>query len=329
MYFDESSNLTTRFPLDKNVIKLLDRELAHAYTPDGHGFTDTGLLQNKTRLPQSEILRLLKEYELNNIVHSYAEVECTCGEKYDPAEATCPDCGLDLSVVSPTGVTRHRITTQPNAPVYDPLNQPDAPNVFISYRHSDSSRLAADTYYSLRAEGHTVFLDNGNIAPGADAEKVFLYAASQANYFIALVSRNYFESPYCLREIAHAARQKRRLLRVNLPPVQSAPKEMPWIDGPNWLSEKGSADGLSPQLERVLLSAVTILPTAANLADFRIEACQFLMDQLSRNDLERLWNLLPWMRDLSPDGSKPKMIRQILEEATGPRLDILCKALAP
>jgi hypothetical protein len=329
MYFDESLKLTTRFPLDKIAVKMLDRELAHAYAPGGHGSTDTSLLQYRTGLSQADILRLLPEYELAGVIVSYAEVECACGEKYDPAEAVCPNCALDVTASSPTGVTRHRIKTQPTSPAYDPLQQPALPNVFISYRHAESSKLAADIYYSLRTEGHAVFLDNGNIAPGADAEKVFLLAASQASYFIALVSRSYFESPYCKKEIAHAARQKRRLLRVNIPPTQSAPSDMPWIDGPNWLMEPGEANGLSLKLEQALLSAVTIQPTAGNIADLRIEACQFLMDQLSPNDLARLWNRLSWLREITPDGSKARMIRQILEESTGPRMDVLCNALAP
>lgn len=329
MYFDESSKLTTRLPLDKNAIKLLDREFAHAYAPDGHGFTDTALLQHKTRLPQPDILRLLKEYESAGVIVSYAEVECDCGEKYDPAEGACPDCGLDVSAASPTGVTRRQIATQPASPAYDPLRQPDTPNVFISYRHAESAKLAADIYYSLLAEGRAVFLDDGNIAPGADAERVFLRAASQADYFIAIVSRSYFESPYCKKEIAHAARMKKRLLRVNIPPVQPAPSDMPWIDGSNWLKETGAVDGLSPQIEQTLLSAITIQPTAANLADLRREACQFLLYQFSQNDLDGLWNRLPWMQGITPEGSRNRIVRQILDEATGARLDLLCNALAP
>jgi hypothetical protein len=104
---------------------------------------------------------------------------------------------------------------------------------------------------------------------------------------------------------------------------------MPWIDGLNWLMEAGAANGLSRQLEQALLSAVTIQQTAANIADLRNEACQFLMDQLSFNDLERLWNRLPWLRDIRPIDSKAGMIRRILEELTGQRIDTLCNALAP
>ena len=41
-----------------------------------------------------------------------------------------------------------------------------------------------------------MFLDDGSIAVGADAELVFLRAASHARYFIALVSSTYFESGF-------------------------------------------------------------------------------------------------------------------------------------
>src|SRR5947208_7083326 len=90
---------------------------------------------------------------------------------------------------------------------------------------------------------------HGRIAVGADAEQTYLRAASHAEYFIALVSKNYFQSDFCKREIAHAARCRRRLIRVNIPPVPPAPNDMPWIDGPNWHKQQGKAIGLEPALE--------------------------------------------------------------------------------
>src|SRR5205085_12066160 len=154
----------------------------------------------------------------------------------------------------------YRVTLQPQRPAFNPTAQPDIPTVFISYRHDDSAILAADIYYSLLAEGHSVFLDDGNIPAGANADQLFLRAASHANYFIALVSSHYYESEFCKREIAHAARNMRRLIRINIPPIPPAPNDMPWINSPNWNSVQGDANGLTPALEQSLLSAVRIRP---------------------------------------------------------------------
>jgi hypothetical protein len=201
--------------------------------------------------------------------------------------------------------------------------------VFISYRHADCEPLAADIYYSLLAEGQSVFLDDGRIAVGADAEQTFLRAASHTEYFIALISKNYFQSDFCKREIAHAARCRRRLIRVNIPPVPPVPSDMPWIDGPNWSKQQGIANGLELGLEESLLSAVRIPSSVETIADLRREACQFLMEQLSPGELDRLWNRLPWMRDFSPGNARHQNIGSILREVTTQRLPVLCNALAP
>ncbi len=201
--------------------------------------------------------------------------------------------------------------------------------MFISYRHTDCEILAADIYYSLLADGQSIFLDDGQIPVGADAEQIYLSAASHAVYFIALVSNNYFQSDFCKREIAHAARCRRRLIRVNIPPIPSAPNDMPWIDSPNWSRQQGDTRGLDPVLEEALLAAVQLPSSAATLADLRKEACQFLMEQLSPGEVERLWNRLPWMTDFTPANAKHQNIGLILRETTAQRLLVLCNALAP
>jgi len=201
--------------------------------------------------------------------------------------------------------------------------------VFISYRHADCEVLVADIYYALLADGQSVFLDDGQIPVGADAEQTYLRAASHAEYFIALVSNNYFQSDFCKKEIAHAARCRRRLIRVNTPPIPSVPNDMPWIDSPNWNRQQGNASGLDPALEEALLAAVQLPSSVVTIADLRKEACQFLMDQLSLGEVERLWNRLPWMTDFSPGNAKHQNIGLILREATAQRLPVLCNALAP
>lgn len=328
MYFTESSQLINQNLTDKNAIKALDREIAHAYSSSGHGFTELPLLRHKTGVQQATIVRLLLDYERLDVIDSYAQVQCPCGEKYDEQEPKCPDCGDDVSNAQPTGVTCYFVLKQPQQPAFNPAAMPASPDVFISYRHADSRSLAADIYYSLLCEGRSVFLDNGNIPVGANAEQVFLRAASSAPYFIGLVSENYFESAYCKKEIAHAARVGRRLIRINVPPYPPAPNDMHWIDTPNWNTQQGNASGLSRALEESLFAAIHT-PLTANNADLRESACRYLMEQLSTNDLSGVLNRLQWMKDISPLSSKNDRIRQILQEVTSTRLPDLCSVLAP
>ena len=328
MYYEESSKLIKAHPLDKNAFKILDRELAHAYAPDRHGYTELPLLCHSTRLSKTVAENLIGYYESAGVVSRYVKVSCPCGLEYDPNEGSCVDCGLPVTDASPDEETCYRIVMQPSSPVYDRVAQPTAPKVFISYRHADCSILASDIYYSLLTDGHLVFLDNGSIAVGADSEKVYLNAASKADYFIALISENYFQSDFCKKEIAHAARCGGRLVRVNVPPFPAAPNDMPWIDSPNWSKQQGQPNGLDCTLEEALLSVVQIKPSADTIADLRKEACQFLMEQLSFGELDRLWNRLPWMSDFRPGDSKPQNIGKILQEVTSQKLPILCNALA-
>jgi hypothetical protein len=329
MYFEESKRLISQSPIDKDALKCLDRELAHIYTPGGVGWTDMGLLCHKTGKLTTEVRNLMDRYEACGVVTRYNAVICPCGETYDPKDGACMDCSLPVSAARSTGEIRYQVLAQPQEPAYDPASQPALPKAFISYRHSDCSVLAADIYYSLWAEGHPVFLDDGSIAPGADAGNTFLIAASRADYFVALVSEGYFESQFCKREIAHALRCRRRMIRINVPPVPPAPSDMPWFDNVNWMNEQGSAEGLAGTVERSLLSAIQIPYSASSVSDQRRQACGFLMEQLSVIELDRLRNRLSWMSDVDFTGSKHQKIALVLQETTEQRLDELCRALAP
>lgn len=135
MYYEESSTLIKHRPLDKDAIKVLDRELAHAYAPDGRGYIELPLLRQKAHLSTAEIENLMERYKSNRIVNNYAQVTCPCGVNYDSSEESCGDCGRPVTEASPNGVTCYRILMQPMAPAYDPASQPTDPKVFISYRH--------------------------------------------------------------------------------------------------------------------------------------------------------------------------------------------------
>ena len=89
MYYERSSKLIEQNPLDKQALKMLDRELAHAYAIDGHGYIDVPLLCTKTSLSKTVVENLLERYESAGIVTGYVQEVCLCGERYDPSEASC------------------------------------------------------------------------------------------------------------------------------------------------------------------------------------------------------------------------------------------------
>lgn len=329
MYFDESLKLIKNNILDKDLIRALDRELARSFAPGGTGYTDLSLLAHHTNSSFTDVERLMLLYEAAAVVSPFNKVICPNGHSYRSDDGECPDCGSDVSEAIPSDEKAYAILKQPQMPAFDPSTASSEPDVFISYRTADSAKLAADIYYSLRTEGYQVFLDAGEIPVGADAERQFLTAASNAGNFIALVSENYFASDFCKKEIAHAARCRRRLIRVNVPPFPSTPKDMPWIDDPNWVKQQGQASGLTRELEQALLAAVRTPAAAATIADDRYGACQFLLEQMIFNDLYALWNRLEWMKELRPKDSKAEMIMQIQQNTPESKRDVLCKALSP
>jgi hypothetical protein len=329
MYFNESSRLIKENLQDKDLIRSLDRELARSFAPGGSGFVEQSLLGHRTGARFDDVERIMNLYEALGVVSSFNKVICPDGHSYRADEGACPECGRDLSEAAPTNEKGYAILKQPGMPVFDPDTASQKPDIFISYRTGDTAKLAADIYYSLLAEGYDVFLDSGAIPPGAAAAKQYLTAASIAGNFIALVSENYFSSEFCKKEIAHAARCRRRLIRVNVPPVPSAPGDMTWIDDPSWLRQQGDASGLSSALEEALLNAVRTPASAETIADNRYGACQFLLELMTFDDLYALWNRLEWMQKIKPKDSTSEMIMQLQQNAQGARRDVLCAALSP
>ena len=330
MYFNESSQLIDDNILDKDLIRSLDRELARAFAPEGTGFIEQSRLAYRTNASFADVDKILSLYKTVGIVSSFNKLICPEGHVFRPGDEECPECGRNVSEATESDEKAYAILKQPVQPWFDPDTASAQPNVFISYRSSDTGTLAADIYYSLQAEGHEVFLDAGAIPPSADAEKHFLTAASNAANFIALVSRNYFASDFCKREIAHAARCRRRLIRVNLAPVPPAPRDMPWIDDGNWVKQEGQSAGLTPQLDQMLLAAVRTPATDLTIADKRYNACQFLLGQMTtRLELQEVWNRLEWMKPIDAAGSPVEMVAQILKHTPESKLSLLCNALAP
>jgi hypothetical protein len=330
MYFKESSQLIDDNILDKDLIRGLDRELARAFAPEGTGFIEQSRLAYRSNASFADVARLMSLYEAVGVVSCSNKIICPLDHLFRPGDKECPECGRDISEATVSDEKAYAILKQPDDPWFDPDTASTQPGVFISYRSGDTARLAADIYYSLQAEEYEVFLDAGAIPPSADAERQFLTAASNAANFIALVSQNYFASSFCKREIAHAARCRRRLIRVNIAPVPAPPKDMPWIDDGNWVRQAGESSGLTPQLDKMLLAAVRTPATDTTIADKRYQACQFLLSQMTTKlELLEVWNRLEWLKSIDVANNPPAIVRQILKNTPESKLDLLCAALGP
>ncbi|MBA4158035.1 MAG: toll/interleukin-1 receptor domain-containing protein [Gemmatimonadetes bacterium] len=328
MYYSESERLTEQQPESRASIHVLDRELAHAYHPQGYGRVTYARLRARTQLTPEHLDPLLNAYIKAGEVDLLDQWACECGENHDPDEAECADCGAPQSGED-AGLRVVRVIRRPSEPAFDPDRQPTNPDVFVSYRRQDTSVLATDLYYALTGHEYSVFLDRGEIAVGAEPARTYLRAASNSRTFIALVSENYFESGICKLELAHAARAGSRLVRVNVPPLPNIPADIAWINIPNWHSVEGSPAGLSRELEESLL-AVIRTPPRAGVADLRRDACRYLMEQRTPSQLEQLRGRLPWMREYSFMGmSKPQIINTINAETSDVDLPRLCDVLAP
>lgn len=326
MYYSESETLTKRRPEQRGEIEILDRELARAYAPGGRGRTEYSLLRRRTGLSSSELDVLLRGYE--GVISIFRPLRCECGETFDPDESLCPHCH-EPEAERTASEQVVRVDQQPREPAFDPEQQPHDPEVFLSYRRAEASRLASDIYYMLKGQGRRVFLDRGEIAPGARPSEMFLRAAATAPYFVALVSPTYFDSAACKLELAHALRGRRRVIYIRFADAPEANREMPWLADLQQISLMNPHDGLSPAFQPALRDALSVQPNAP-LGDYRREACRFLLGQMSRNELVDLIGRLPWMRGTSLIGLQLPDVRNLINDETS-ELDLstLCRALEP
>lgn len=329
MYYSASENLIRRNTQLRSAIEVLDREIAHAYHASGRGRIEQALLRHHTGLDRMTVDDLLREYVRAGIAQVLEQWEDVSGHAHDPDEAVCPECGADRSQGTP-GATIVRVLQQPRLPAFDPDQQSAIPDVFISYRRSETGTLAADLFYLLQGHGIRVFLDRSDIVAGADPPREFLDAASNAPTFIALVSRTYFDSLPCTMELAHAARARNRLLRVNVAPVPTTPAALVWFDQPNWVTESASPTGLSTALAEALLKLVR-LPKGQNVMDLRRDACRYLLEKRSRTQLLEVLARLPWMRefDYTSVANTRAIVNDVHLHTSDNDLPTLCAVLRP
>lgn len=335
MYYSASKALINNHPGDQNDLIAMDRAIARAYACSGRAWLDDGILTLRTGLSRSRVKNLAQRYVRKRILEAYTPVECAppCGEVYEPTEEQCPACGLPISEATPSTTERYRVAGKPTTPLFDPVNAVGPFTAFISYRHGDTAQLASDLYFALTARGVRVFLDSGHIPLGVDFERVFLGAASEASYFLALVGPKYFDSHYCKREIAHALRSARNVVLIEVGSRLSSiiPGDMPWLARLNPSSIKGNTDGLSRELETLVVDQVTRKPVAPPVHDFQLDACSFLLSRLGSGQLTQVINRLRWLNRINTRADLDEQVQSVLREAQSDTTKVreLCAALRP
>lgn len=96
-----------------------------------------------------------------------------------------------------------------------PLRPQSNINVFLSYAHewSDDAAYISQVF---RSHGLNVWIDTGEIRTGDKLGNRVLNAIQNADYFVALLSPEYFASPWCIRELEAAADEGRKVLPIKV-----------------------------------------------------------------------------------------------------------------
>ena len=89
--------------------------------------------------------------------------------------------------------------------------------VFLSYRRSDTARIAEQLHTALAQQRFDVFLDRFSIAPGADFQRRLEEDLSDKAFLLLLESNRLQESPWVRHEIAYAHARRIQILALTLP----------------------------------------------------------------------------------------------------------------
>jgi hypothetical protein len=88
-------------------------------------------------------------------------------------------------------------------------------DVFINHRGVDTKRTVARLLYErLRDGGVTSFLDNMSMRPGDHLEESIFDAVRECGVAVAIFSKHYCDSDYCLRELAALVEARKTIIPV-------------------------------------------------------------------------------------------------------------------
>ncbi|MFQ5627339.1 MAG: toll/interleukin-1 receptor domain-containing protein, partial [bacterium] len=96
-----------------------------------------------------------------------------------------------------------------------PLKPQSDVSVFLSYAHEWSDDAA---YISqvLKSYGLDVWIDTSEMRTGDKLGNRLLEAIQNADYIVALLSPEYFASPWCIRELEAAAERGKKVLPIKV-----------------------------------------------------------------------------------------------------------------
>jgi hypothetical protein len=89
--------------------------------------------------------------------------------------------------------------------------------LFISYKRSDSSGIAAQLYDVLDRRGFDVFLDTRGVPPGKDFQSVLWHRLADSDVVVVLDTPHFFESRWTEEELARANATNIQVLHVLWP----------------------------------------------------------------------------------------------------------------
>ena len=96
-----------------------------------------------------------------------------------------------------------------------PLKRKSDITVFMSYAHewSDDAAYISQVF---RSHGLNVWMDTGDLKTGDKLGQEVRKAIQKADYFVALLSPEYFASPWCIKELETAADENSELLPIKV-----------------------------------------------------------------------------------------------------------------
>ena len=100
----------------------------------------------------------------------------------------------------------------------DDIDSGVSPNVkvFISYRRRDKQKLfAQDLFDQLKEQNVDVWMDNEDMHPGDALPKELAEAINNCDLFVCVLSKEYFESKWCEKEIRYAQYVEKRLFPIH------------------------------------------------------------------------------------------------------------------
>jgi len=322
MFYKESSSIIDRHGHWRFAVEAVDRRLARAYRPDKLGFVEAASLASPAGLDESTVATLLAEY--GDLLDAYDSVRC-CDTEQDPKSGRCIENDCDLALAPVGSEHRHRIL---RAPVRIPLDPAAASscNVMISYRHSTGQSVATEIYHHLNSQGKRPFLDDPALVAGTPWEPVFLGAASRADNLLAIITSDYWDSPYCRLEIAHSARSGRRIIPVSCG-GRLDPPEFPWLVTLTSVRERLDGTGTT---ESFLLD-LDVQLEAPVVVDNRWEGCAYLLKNSSNQRLRELTSSLGFLAGINQRQNHDEIVASIAAAVYSEpnRLQQLIASLAP